>query len=94
MARGVQDDQYQTLETARRFLTTARERDGDGGGFSVKGVRLVAAVEALLQLEILARQQQREQFILTHVAMVVRDDIDIQRDAVRRDPAALRHAGR
>ena len=71
LARGVQDEQCQTLEMARHFLlTTAHENAGDCC-FSMKIARLVEAAEALLLLEISRWRNQREQFALTHISMVV-----------------------
>ena len=59
------------LEMVRHSMTTAREKAGEGGVLEEERARLVAAAEALLPLEILRGQKQREQFVLTHVAKVV-----------------------
>ena len=61
--------------------------------FSMRNTRLVAAEEAVLPLEIIRGQNQRELFVLMTIAGR-RDDIFLRRDVVRQGLAALRRADR
>ena len=81
------------LETARHFLTTARQNAGDGRVLDEERARLFEATEGLLQPEIFRGQNQCEMFVLMTI-LGRRGDVFQRCDAVRLGPAALRRADR